>query len=82
MYEVPTPEDFRGWLKTQNLTGAQAGKILGMDARTIRRYTAPEDQAGHRAIPWSAWILLRLYTGELSLKEYRAMITRPETPDA
>jgi hypothetical protein len=74
MYEVPSPEDFRAFLLAHEMTGAQAGKLVGVDSRAVRRWTAPKDQPGSRSIPWAAWILLRLYTGTMTLDEYRLAV--------
>jgi hypothetical protein len=73
MYEVPKPDAFREWLKVHELTGAEAARIVGIDSRSIRRYTAPPDQEGARQLPWAIWMLLRLYVGEISIEEYRAL---------
>jgi hypothetical protein len=71
MYSTLSPEKFRDWLKDNELSGAEAARIVGTDSRTIRRYTAPPDQPGARALPWAVWALLRLYVGELSVDQYR-----------
>jgi hypothetical protein len=82
MYEVPPSEDLREFARKNNLTGSMAAQIVGLDSRTWRKWTANAESPSKRSIPWSAWILLRLYTGELPLEEYRAMATRPEAERA
>lgn len=62
----PTPEEVRELLSKHGLSGAGAGRIIGVDGRTVRRYTAPADQKGAREIPYSAWRLLLIETGEVS----------------
>lgn len=74
MYEVPNPDAFREWLKANEMTGADAARIVGVDSRTIRRYTAPPDQHGARQLPWAIWMLLQLYVGEVSVDQYRLMV--------
>ena len=70
MYEIPDSEDLRQFLTRNNLTGSAAAAIVGVDSRTIRKWTAHEDADNRRAIPWSAWTLLQLYTGEITLDKY------------
>jgi hypothetical protein len=62
------------WLQENELSGAEAGRIVGLDSRTIRRYTAPPEQPGARSLPWSIWTLLRLYVGEITVDQFRAEI--------
>ena len=71
MYEIPTGEQLRDFLREHSLTGAAAAAIVGVDSRTVRKWTASGDAANRRAIPWSAWILLKLFTGEVSIESYR-----------
>lgn len=71
MYKVPTPSELREFLAAHRLTGSAAGKLVGVDSRVIRRWTAPEDQPGSRGMPWAAWALLRLMVGELSVEGAR-----------
>lgn len=71
MYEIPTGEQLRDFLRKYNLTGAAAAAIVGVDSRTVRKWTASGEAANRRAMPWSAWVLLRLFTGEVSIESYR-----------
>lgn len=71
MYEIPTGEQLRNFLREHNLTGAAAATIVGVDSRTVRKWTASGEAANRRAIPWSAWILLKLVAGEVSIEAYR-----------
>jgi hypothetical protein len=68
---IYTPDTLRGILSRHGLTGAQTGRLLGVDSRTIRKWTAATDGANHRAMPASAWWLLLLLTDELSLDALR-----------
>lgn len=54
-FEPPTPDEIREFLKSHDLSGSEAGEIVGVDPRTIRRWTG-----GDRAIPYAAWRLLIL----------------------
>ena len=78
MYSAPNPERFRDWLREHNLTGAAAAAIVGADSRTVRRWTAPREQAGARSIPWAAWMLLRLHVGEISVEDFRSEVAQAE----
>jgi len=71
MYEIPSPDQLREFLKRNELSGAAAAEIVGVDSRTVRKWTAYNGSANQRAIPWSAWILLQLYIGDLSVDQYR-----------
>lgn len=62
--DKPTPDDVRELLRKHGLTGSQAGRICGVDSRTVRRWTAPRGSSGSREIPIAAWRLLCVVTGE------------------
>ena len=55
----PTAERLRALMKQKGLTGAMAAEIVGVNSRTIRKWTG-----GERAIPEAAWRLLLLYRHE------------------
>jgi len=76
MCSVPNSETLREWMRTHDLTVAQAGRLVGVDARAARRWTAPDTQVGHRAMPWAAWALLRLMVGAATIDEISAEVDR------
>ena len=76
MFEIPSPTELRDFLRRNEMTGSAAARIVGVDSRTVRKWTAYDDASNRRAIPWSAWILLRLYAGDLELDDYRRMVLR------
>jgi hypothetical protein len=78
MYEIPNSEQLREFLKHHNLTGGEAARLVGVDPRTVRKWTAYEGADNKRAIPWSAWTLMRFYVGKLSVEEYRAEVSATE----
>ncbi|MDY0164303.1 hypothetical protein [Desulfobotulus sp.] len=51
-------EHLRGVLHFAGLTGGAAAEIIGIDARTFRRYIQPDDQQGHKPMPYPAWFTL------------------------
>ena len=57
-FTTPTPDEIRALLSEQGWTGAQAGSIVGVDSRTIRRWTG-----GERGMPYAAWRLLLIEAG-------------------
>ena len=61
-----TPDALRAVLTRHTLTGSQAGQLLGVDSRTIRKWTAATTIDNHRDMPNSAWWLLLILTGEIS----------------
>lgn len=79
MYEVPGGDELREFFKTHGLTGSMAAGIVGVDTRTVRRWTASSEAPSRRAIPWSAWILLRLYVGTLTIEEYKGEVAPSRT---
>ena len=74
MRKVPNYNTLREWLKEHRISQMKAAGIVGVDGRTFRRYTAPLEQPGHSSLPWSAWTLLRLYAGEITVEEFRAEV--------
>jgi hypothetical protein len=76
MPSVPGPVELRAWISEKGLTVAQAGRFAGVEARAARRWTSPPDSASFRAIPWSAWALLRLMTKDATLKEIQAEVEK------
>lgn len=73
-HPIPSSGDVREFLRRNEMTGSAAARIVGVDSRTVRKWTAYEDASNRRAIPWSAWILLRLYAGEIELDDFRRMV--------
>ena len=57
-YQTPTFEALRVVMKSQGWTGAKVAALVGVDSRTVRRWTGNE-----RPIPYSAWRLLLIYGG-------------------
>lgn len=51
-------EALRDLMQEHDLTGAQVGALVGVDGRTVRRWLAPDDQDGHRAMPYAVWFTL------------------------
>ncbi len=61
-YTAPTPKEIAEVIRRLELTGSKAGRLIGVDGRTIRRWIGNE-----RDIPYSAWRLLLIEAG-LDLK--------------
>ena len=57
-YAAPTSAEFREVTRLLGLTGSEAGRLLGVDGRTIRKWIG-----GERDVPYSAWRLLLLEAG-------------------
>ncbi|MDR1389194.1 MAG: hypothetical protein LBJ31_04390 [Treponema sp.] len=68
MYDIPSPEEFKKFLKKHNLTAAKTALYSGVNLRTVQRWTAPPGQKGARSIPWAAWALIRILAGDLDLE--------------
>jgi hypothetical protein len=78
MYSSPNHVQLREFMAEYGLTGADVAKAVGIDSRSVRRWTAPQDQAGARSMPWAAWMLLQLYVGAITVDEYRKDYRREE----
>lgn len=52
-WQQPTGMEVRSVLKTAGLTGSEAANIVGVNSRTIRKWTGEEQR-----IPYSAWAIL------------------------
>ena len=76
---IPTysPDALRDALARHSLTGSQAGRLLGVDSRTIRKWTAAADISNHRDMPESAWWLLLILVGDLTVPDLLAYLTGP-----
>lgn len=74
---IPTysPDALRAVLARHNLTGSQAGRLLAVDSRTIRKWTAATDISNHRDMPESAWWLLLILVGDITVPTLLAHLT-------
>lgn len=52
-WPTPTASEVRIILKLADLTGSQAANVIGVNSRTVRKWTGDE-----RAIPYSSWAIL------------------------
>lgn len=68
-FQSYTPEALRDILQRHGLTNKRAGQILGVDSRTIRKWTSDPSVISHRAMPTSAWRLLLLLVGEVAARD-------------
>jgi hypothetical protein len=70
-----TPDALRAVLARHSLTGSRAGRLLGVNSRTIRKWTAPNEIANHHDMPDSAWWLLLIVCGELTAADLLEHLT-------
>jgi hypothetical protein len=75
-----TPDALRGVLTRHAITGSHAGRLLGVDSRTIRKWTAQATVATHRDMPESAWWLLLILTGEITVPDLLAHVGAERAP--
>ena len=59
-YEPPTKEEVKAALLAGGLTGSQAGQLLGVSSRTVRKWTG-----GDQGMQYSAWRLLLIALGQV-----------------
>lgn len=55
-WQAPTGDEIKLLLKEGGLSGSKAGRLVGVNSRTIRRWTG-----GDQPIPFAAWALLVLH---------------------
>lgn len=53
---APTGDEIREVMKLAGLTGSAFGSLVGVNSRTVRKWTGEE-----REIPFAAWRLLCVY---------------------
>lgn len=58
-YAPPTWEDVRYVITdVLNLSGAKVAKLVGVEARTVRKWTSPPSASNHSQMPYAVWRLL------------------------
>jgi DNA-binding transcriptional regulator YiaG len=62
-FKSPTPEQISTVLKLHNLTCSAAANLLGVNSRTIRKWTS-----GEREMPYSSWRLLLIEQGIVDIE--------------
>jgi hypothetical protein len=77
MYDIPKPEELREFLRSHDLTGSAAAALLGVEARTVRKWTASKDADNRRRMPWSAWALLQILVKDATPAEILREIEKP-----
>ncbi|MDR2094669.1 MAG: hypothetical protein LBP76_04020 [Treponema sp.] len=76
MYETPTPEQLKAFMQKNSLTGVDIAALTGVNARTVRRWVAPAGQKGAAPIPWAAWAMLQLLTGNIKKGELLKIVNQ------
>lgn len=57
-WQAPSTDEIRALLALANLSGSKAGALVGVDGRTVRRWTG-----GNSTIPFACWALLVSFAG-------------------
>ncbi len=70
-YTPPTWQEIRALLHKHHLTGSQVGALTGVNPRAVRKWQAPPEASSHTEMPYSAWRLLLILTGEVELKSIK-----------
>lgn len=76
MYDTPSPEELRAFMIKKNLTGADIAALTGVLPRSARHWVQPENQKGARAIPWAAWAMIQILTGEKSKEDFIELVDK------
>lgn len=71
-FSIPDPEDVRAVIDMLHLTADQVADLVGVrDGRAVRRWLAPASSVTHAKITYSAWRLLLLEAGLVTLRRKR-----------
>jgi hypothetical protein len=57
-WQAPSPAEFRELLRVAQLSGSQAGQLVGVKSGRIRKWAGGDD-----SIPYAVWRLLSIYVG-------------------
>ena len=72
----PSFDQLRDYLRQRGISASEAGRLVGINGRTMRRYTTDPRESEHaRRMPWSNWALLRLLMGDARVIDIRAEAT-------
>ena len=74
MYDTPSPEELRAFMIKKNLTGADIAALSGVAPRSARQWVQAKNTKGARAIPWAAWAIIQILTGEKSKGDYIKLV--------
>jgi len=55
MNKIPSHDEFRAFLSKHSLTGSDAGRLVDLKSRQIRRYTS-----GDVKVPYAVWYTLNM----------------------
>lgn len=61
-YTPATADDLRELMRQTGLTGSQTARLIGVNSRTIRKWTTSEGMPNSAEIPYAAWRLLLIET--------------------
>lgn len=64
-WQEPSAAEFRELLRVADLSGSQAGLLVGVDPRKIRKWAGGEGEA-----PYAVWRLLSIYAGLADAPSY------------
>jgi len=74
MYEVPGPDELRKFMFSNDLTGADIAALSGVTPRAARRWVEPVNTKGWRPIPWAAWAMILILTGQKTKDEIFSLV--------
>lgn len=70
-FEAPNDSDVRALKDITGMTGGELARMVGVDARTWRAWSAPQSAERRQRIPYAAWRLLLIECGfEKTSAEY------------
>jgi hypothetical protein len=57
-YKQPSWLDVKAVIERLDLSGSQVANLVGVQSRTVRKWTSPPETSNHAPIPYAAWRLL------------------------
>ena len=73
--KLPTPDELRGLLEEEQVTAADAGRLINISPDSMRRCTQPVESPRYRKLSMAAWELLLL---KLNRHPAFVMIDKPD----
>jgi hypothetical protein len=58
LFVQPSWLDVRAVIDLIDFTGSQVANLVGVQSRTVRKWTSPPETANHAPIPYAAWRLM------------------------
>ena len=65
-FNPPDWQDVRILIQGLRWTGSQVADFVGVNSRTVRKWTSPPSASNHAPIPYAVWRLLLIAAGKVT----------------